>query len=220
MSDPMQFLLWTKGPMFDWAIAIFALGLLARILEIMVLGRKPNYAEARGSEWGPGFKTIWTRSFADPGTFKRAGFDVLVGWIWHIGFIVVLFLFIPHIELIESVLGLSWPGLPNPIVDAVSAVTIVGMVAALIHRMRDPVKRHISMKEDYLVWAVTFLPVLTGYIAYHRLIDPYPLALGLHILSVEIFLIVLPFTKLTHIFTAFIARWYNGAIFGRKGVES
>jgi hypothetical protein len=26
MSDPMDFLLWTKGPMFDWAIAIFALG--------------------------------------------------------------------------------------------------------------------------------------------------------------------------------------------------
>ena len=25
MSDPMEFLLWTKGPMFDWAIAIFAL---------------------------------------------------------------------------------------------------------------------------------------------------------------------------------------------------
>jgi hypothetical protein len=37
---------------------------------------------------------------------------------------------------------------------------------------------------------------------------------------VEIFLIVLPFTKLIHIFTAFIARWYNGATFGRKGIES
>ena len=117
-------------------------------------------------------------------------------------------------------LGLSWPGLPNPIVDAVSAVTIVGLIAALIHRLRHPVKRHISRTEDYLVWTLTFLPVLTGYIAYHRLIDPYPLALGLHILSVELFLIVLPFTKLTHMFTAFIARWYNGAIFGRKGVES
>ena len=35
-----------------------------------------------------------------------------------------------------------------------------------------------------------------------------------------IFLVVLPFTKLTHMFTAFIARWYNGAIFGRKGVQS
>ncbi len=76
MSTPMEFLLWTKGPMFDWAIAIFALGMLARLVEIFWLGRKPDYAEARGSEWGPGFRTMISRSLADPGTFKRAGFDV------------------------------------------------------------------------------------------------------------------------------------------------
>jgi nitrate reductase gamma subunit len=44
--------------------------------------------------------------------------------------------------------------------------------------------------------------------------------LGLHLFSVEIFLILLPFTRLTHIFTAFVARWYTGATFGRKGVAS
>ena len=220
MSDPMEFLLWTKGPMFNWAVAIFAVGLLARILEIFVLGRKPNYAQPRGSEWGPGFKTILNRNFADPGTFQRAPFDVTVGLIWHIGFLIVLLLFIPHIELIKSLLGLSWPGLPNPFVDAVSAITIVALIASLVHRLTNPVKKHISTFEDYLVWTATFLPLLTGYIAYHRLIDPYPLVLGLHILSVEIFLILLPFTKLTHMFTAFIARWFNGATFGRKGVQS
>ena len=220
MSDPMEFLLWTKGPMFDWAVAIFAIGMLARIVEIFVLGRKPNYAEARGGEWGPGFRTILSRSIADPGTFQRAPFNVIVGWIWHIGFLIALLLFIPHIELINSVLGVRWPGLPNPVVDAVTAVTIVALIATLIHGLRHPVKRHISTFEDYLVWTVTFLPVITGYFAYHRLIDPYPLALGLHILTAEIFLIVLPFTKLTHMFTAFIARWYNGAIFGRKGIAS
>ena len=220
MSDPMEFLLWTKGPMFDWAIAIFALGIFARRVEIFLLGRKPNYAEPRGSEWGPGFRTVLTRTVADPGTFQRAPFNVVVGWIWHIGFLIALLLFIPHIELIKSVLGLSWPGLPNPVVDAVSAVTIVALVATLVHRLNHPVKKHISTFEDYLVWVITFLPVISGYIAYHRLINPYPLALGLHILTAEIFLITLPFTKLTHMFTAFIARWYNGAIFGRKGVQS
>lgn len=216
----MDFLLWTKGPAFDWALAIFALGLVVRLVEIFMLGRKTNYAEARGSEWGPGFRTMLTRSIADSGTFRRAPFDVTLGWVWHIGFLVVLLLFIPHIELFNSILGLSWPGLPNPFVDLVTAVTIVALIASLVHRMTHPVKRHISTIEDYLVWVVTFLPLVTGYIAYHRLIDPYPLALGLHILTVEIFLVVLPFTKLTHIFTAFIARWYNGAIFGRKGVQS
>jgi nitrate reductase gamma subunit len=220
MSDPMEFLLWTKGPMFDWALAIFAIGLLARIVEIFMLGRRPDYAEPRGGEMGPGLRTVITRTVADPGTFARAPFDVVLGTVWHVGFIIALLLFIPHIELLESVLGIGWPGLPNPVVDAVSAVTIVALIAALVHRISHPVKRHISTAEDYLMWLVTFLPLVTGYLAYHRLVNPYPLALGLHIFSVEIFLIVLPFTKLTHIFTAVIARWYNGATFGRKGVES
>jgi hypothetical protein len=220
MSDPMGFLLWVKGPAFDWALAIFALRMFARLVEIFMLGRPVNYAEPKGSEWGPGFRTVLTRTFPDPGTFARSPFDVVLGWIWHIGFLIALLLFIPHIELFKSVLGLSWPGLPNPVVDAVTAITILGLLLALWHRLSSPVKRFISTPQDYLVWAVTFLPVLTGYLAYHRLINPYPLALGLHILTVEIFLVVFPFTKLTHVFTAFIARWYNGAIFGRKGVES
>jgi nitrate reductase gamma subunit len=206
--------------MFALALAIFVLGLLARLLEIFVIGRKPNYTEARADEWGPGFKTVFTRTVADPGTFARAPFNVVVGWLWHIGFLIALLLFIPHLELIKSLLGFAWPGLPNPAVDLATAVTLVALIATLVHRLTHPVKKRISTVEDYVAWAVTFLVVLTGWLAYNRLVNPYPLALGLHIFMANCFLIVLPFTKLTHIFTAFIARWYNGASFGRRGVES
>lgn len=220
MSDPMEFLLWVRGPAFNVALVIFVIGMLVRLLEIFLLGRGTNYAEPRGGEWGPGLRTMLSRSFADAGTLKRAPFNVIVGWIWHLGFLIALFLFIPHIELVEKSFGLSWPGLPNPLVDAVTAVTIVALIAMLIHRVQHPVMRFLSTSEDYLTWAVTLLPLLTGYVAYHRLIDPYPLALGIHILSIELLMVVFPFTKLTHAVTAFIARWYNGATFGRKGVRA
>lgn len=220
MMDPMDFLLLVKGPLFGWALAIFALGLGVRILEILALGRKTNFAAPRSGEWVPGMRTVLTRSVADSGTFQRAPFDVIVGWIWHIGFLIALLLFVPHIELVRRLLGIHWPGLPNPAVDLVTAVTLVALVATLVHRLTHPVKKRISTFEDYLIWALVFVVVLTGYLAYHRLINPYPLALGLHILAAEVFLVLLPFTKLTHIFTAFIARWYTGASFGRRGVTS
>lgn len=220
MSGSMAFLLWTKGPMFTIAMSIFAVGLCARFVEIFLLGRKPNYAEPRAGEWLPGLRTVFSRTIADPGTFKRASFNVVVGWVWHIGFLIALLLFMPHIELVKGLLGLSWPALPNPVVDLITAITLMALAATLVHRLNHPVKKRISTLEDYLVWTVVFLVVLTGYLAYHRLVNPYPVALGMHILMAEIFLIILPFTKLTHIFTAFIARWYNGATFGRKGVQS
>lgn len=220
MSGSMEFLLWTKGPLFDIALAVFAIGLMARLVEIFMLGRAPNYAEPRANEWPAGLRTMLTRTVADPGTFRRAPFNVVVGWVWHIGFLTALLFFVPHVELIRGVLGFAWPALPTPVVDFATAITILALIATLVHRLTHPVKRHISTPEDYLVWAVVFMVVLTGYLAYHRLVEPYPLALGMHILSAEILLIILPFTKLTHIFTAFIARWYNGAAFGRKGVQS
>jgi nitrate reductase gamma subunit len=220
MNTSMDFLLWVRGPALDWALAIFVIGVSLRLFEIFLLGRAHNYAQARQGEFAPGMRTVFRRFLSDPGTLKRSPFHIVVGYLWHIGFLLVLFFFVPHIELIGNVFGFTWPGLPNPLIDAATAITLVALVAMLVQRLRHPVLRHISGFEDYAIWLVTFLPLLTGYLAYHRLVNPYPLILGLHILSVELFLVVFPFTKLMHAITAFIARWYNGATFGRKGVES
>ncbi|QIK37315.1 respiratory nitrate reductase subunit gamma [Caldichromatium japonicum] len=220
MNGAMEFLLWTKGPMLNLALGVFALGVGVRLIEILILGRAKNYADPRAPEWIGGARTVLSRTLPDPGTFQRAPFDVLVGWIWHIGFILVLLFFVPHVELIRGILGFAWPALPTPVVDFLTAITILGLIAALVHRLTHPVKRYLSTAEDYLVWAVVFMVALTGYLSYHRLISPYPLALGMHILSAEIFLILIPFTRLSHLFTAFIARWYTGTHFGRKGVEA
>jgi len=92
------------------------------------------------------------------------------------------------------------------------------MLLVLVDRLAKPVKRFLSTFEDYFSWAVTFLPVLTGFLAVKHMLLPYTTMLALHILSVEILLAVLPFTKLFHVFTLFGSRWYNGRINAHKGV--
>jgi nitrate reductase gamma subunit len=220
MNTPIDFLLWVKGPAFDVALTIFVLGIIVRLFEILLLGRRADFAQAKGSEFSAGLRTLFTRNLPERGSFQRAPFTVIGGYIWHIGFLIALLLFIPHIELIHATLGIQWPGLPNYLVDAVTVVTLITLLAMLIDRLLHPVKRFLSGPEDYLVWLLTFLPLLTGYLAYHRMLNPYPLVLGLHILSVELLMVVFPFTKLMHAITFVIARWFNGAIAGRKGVQS
>ena len=122
---------------------------------------------------------------------------------------------------LQSRLGLAYVSYAvQSIVDAATVLGLVGLLAVLWNRITNPVMKMLSDKEDYLVWVLTLLPLLTGYLAYHRMVDPYPLILGLNILSIEFFLILFPFTKLMHTFTLFLARWYNGAMHGRRGVES
>lgn len=219
MTDT-EFLLWVRGPAFEIATIIFLLGVVLRILEIVFLGRKANLAEARGSATAGGIRTIITRSVPESGTFKRSTFVIVAGYLFHIGLFVTIFLFAPHILTFESVLGFSWPALPTAIVDATAVVTVITLLVVLIHRMQDPVMRFLSGFQDYLVWLVTFLPLVTGYIAFHR-VGPAPqMLIAIHILSVEALMIVFPFTKLMHAFTLFMSRWYNGAISGYRGVNS
>ena len=219
MSE-IEFLNWVRGPGFEIATIIFIAGVVIRLLEIFLLGRKTNLAEAKGSEMSGGLHTIVSRSIPDKSTLKRSTFKIVSGYIFHIGLFITIFLFAPHILLFKESTGFSWPSLPTPIVDMAAIISIITLVAVLFHRMRNPVLKFMSGFEDYLVWLLTILPLITGYIAFHRVGMTAPSLLAIHILSVELLLVAFPFTKLMHAFTLVLSRWYNGAISGYRGVES
>ena len=219
MSE-IELLNWARGPGFQIASVIFVAGILIRLVEILMLGRKANLAEAKGSEMSSGLRTIITRTVPDASTYKRSVFTVTSGYVFHIGLFITIFLYAPHILLFKDVLGFGWPALPTSVIDATAVVTIISLVAVLVHRLKDPVKRFLSTFDDYLGWFVTILPLVTGYIAFHRIGLPAPSLIAIHILSVELLMIVFPFTKLMHTFTLFLARYYNGAISGYRGVQS
>jgi nitrate reductase gamma subunit len=216
----IEFLAWVRGPGFQIAVIIFTLGTLIRLAEILLLGRKPNLAEAKGSEMMSGLRTIITRSGATKEELQRSIFSHAAGYIFHIGLFVAIFGFAPHILMFKDVFGISWPSIPTPVVDAVTVVTIITLLVVLVRRMIHPVLKFLSNFGDYLSWLVTFLPLLTGYIAFHRMGLTAPSLLAIHILSVELLLIVFPFTKLMHAFTLVISRWYGGAFAGYRGVKS
>lgn len=217
----IDFLLWVKGPAFTFAVFVFVAGLLIRLVEVVMLGRKPNLAEARGNASSGGFREIWRRTLpADQATFKRSSFVIVSGYLFHIGLFVVIFFFVPHILLIDSVFGISWPGLPTPIVDAFSVLTMIALIAVLIHRVKDRVRSFLSTPMDYVVWSVTFLPLITGYLSFHHLLLSPNMLLALHILSVEALMVLFPFSKLMHAFSFALSRYYNGSTMGFKGVKS
>jgi nitrate reductase gamma subunit len=216
--NELQFLTWVRGPGLDIAVGIFLLGVLWRLFEIYTLGRKKDLAAPRHAAGASGLHTVFRRSMPPPGMLKRSPVSYIGGFIFHLGLAIVVFLFAPHILLIKNLTGLSWPGLPSQFVDLAAVVTMVAMVVMLVDRINKPVKRFLSTFEDWFTWGVTFLPVLTGWMAVQHLLLPYTLMLALHILSAEILLVVLPFTKLFHAFTLFGSRWYNGSANARKGV--
>jgi nitrate reductase gamma subunit len=212
----MELLNWARGPGLQISVAIFLLGIIVRLLEIFFLSRKKDLALARANGVLPGLRTIATRSVPPKGLWSNE----IASYIFHIGFFATLLFFMPHILLLKEAAGFRWPALPNSIIDFTTILTITALVYLLLTRILDPVRRFISGPRDYIVWLITILPLVTGYLAFHRLVFPYTEMLAYHILSVELLLVLFPFTKLMHAITLFISRWYNGALAGRKGVRA
>jgi nitrate reductase gamma subunit len=213
-----ELLQWVRGPGLNIAVGIFLLGVIWRLVEVYSLGRKPDLSAPRHAAGASGLHTVFRRSLPPPGMMKRSPVSYIGGYVFHIGLAVIVFFYAPHIKLIDSLIGISWPALPSQVVDLVTVITLVAMLVMLVDRITKPVKRYLSGFDDYFSWAVTFLPVLTGYMAVKHVLLPYTTMLALHILSVELLLVVLPFTKLFHAFALFGSRWYNGKVNAHKGV--
>ena len=97
-----EFLLWVRGAGLNIAMTIFTVGMLVRLVEVLMLGRKKNLAELRASGAGAGFRTIFSRSVPpDRNSMRRSMFTFVAGYGFHIGMLVTIFFITPHI--------LVWP---------------------------------------------------------------------------------------------------------------
>lgn len=217
--NQVDLLLWARGPLLHLALIIFIFGVTLRLIEILSAGRKIEYATKRGNGAIGGLRTLFSRFVAEKTVFHHSAFIIITGYIFHIGLFLIVLFFIPHILIIQDIAGFSWPGLPSKWINGISIITMMAMIALLVNRFTHPVLRFLSTFQDYLTWSVTFLPILTGYMAFNHMLLPYPLMLALHLLSVELLLILFPFTKLMHTFTAFISRWYTGMNAAHRGVR-
>ena len=220
MTGATDLLVWALGPGLALALAICTFGIVLRLFEIFSLGRKTDLAVPRKRIAGAGWRTILRRSLPPPGMFRRSAVTYVGGYVFHLGLLVIVVFCAPHIAIVEDLFGVSWPGLSTKLVDAVAAASILALLMLLASRISNPVKRFLSDVQDYLVWTLTLAPLLTGYLAFHRLWLDYTTMLALHVLSAELLLVAFPFTKLFHGVSLFFSRWYNGDVFGRKGVAS
>lgn len=214
--NELELLNWARGPGLTYAAVIMVFGLTLRVFEILSLGRPKELAETRASGVRDGWMLILKRSLPEVQHWRY----ITAAYVFHVGLLIVLFFFVPHTQLFRDLFGVFWSGWPNYVIDFFTVLSIAAMIYTLVARITDPARRILSKFSDHLVWLVTFLPFVTGYMAYHRLGLDYTSMLALHILSVELLMVSLPVSKLTHAVTFSMARWYTGSNNGRRGIRS
>ena len=121
----------------------------------------------------------------------------------------------------EGFLGFGWPGLPNSVIYVFGVAAVVGSLALLVRRATSPVLKLISNFDDYFSGFVAVFPLMTGlFIPVRTSFIRYEDLLAIHILSVALLMIWLPFGKLGHAFLVFITRGTTGMAFERRGAKT
>lgn len=216
----MDLLSFARGPALQWSMTILAFGLAWRLAGILLKPQRRDLSEPRvASAWRGAWQMIARRMWPKPEFAAGSAMSTTLGYLFHVGLFVVLFLAAPHVLFVEDLLGISWPHLPNTVVTVAGAVTLAALLAMLVLRVASPVKRLLSNFDDYFSWFVTVAPVATGLAATAHVGGRYEDLLAWHILSAELLIAWLPFGKLMHAFLVFASRGATGYAFARKGAS-
>ncbi|HWJ04472.1 MAG TPA: hypothetical protein VNS57_01625 [Steroidobacteraceae bacterium] len=220
----MTLLEFARGPGLQWSLAIFALGVIWRLVGSFLLARKRDRSKPAGTSYvKAGLRAMIMRSAPPHELEKNIQFQHYSGYAWHLGFFATLLLFGPHIPFFKQFLGFGWPALPNTVVLVIAGITLAILIALVVRRIVHPVMKQISSTDDWISVFLVILPFVTGFASYaHLQIGQirYEDLLAAHILSVEAMLVWFPFSKLMHMFYAFPARFQVGVAMEHKGVKA
>ena len=111
-----------------------------------------------------------------------------------------------HNTLIRDALGYSLPALPEALSDFLTFVVLACLGVFLFRRLFLRRVRAITSAYDHFVLAVTAAPFLTGFLCYHQW-GPYMPLLTVHVITGELMLILIPFTRLGHALFFFLYRF-------------
>lgn len=203
-----------RGP-FVWAsLILFIIGTIFQIFRFYSLSRK-----AGPSPRVPLLKPVREEK---KGFFrgriaailKKAGQTVLavhpipitVSTVFHLCLVFVPLFVLGHNDLIELTLGFRLPSVSEQFSDLLTLIVLLCCAFFLFRRIFLSRVRAITTFYDYLVLALAAAPFLSGFLAFHQIFD-YKTVMTIHMLSGELMLVAIPFTKLTHMIFFFFNRF-------------
>ena len=218
----MDFFLFVEGPLLWIAFLTFFIGSILRAALFLSVSRKRDKIIYQYFSWKYVLATFgrWLLPL-NKDVVKNPIFTIL-GYMFHICLIVVPIWFSGHISLWEeSRFEWSWTPIPDGLADWMTLIFLAIALFFLLRRIVSADIRLLSTFSDYLLIVVVAMPFITGYFLTNGTVDNIGF-LGeniqlIHMLSGELMLILIPFTKLSHFVLFFFSRGATAIEFGRRG---
>jgi len=202
------------GPLAWVAFIIFIVGSLYRLINMIILVNKKEKMIFAYMSWKYSLRSIlhWITPFATVSMKKHPAMTI-VSFAFHICLIITPIFLLSHIILWDESWNISWWSLPGNIADIMTIIVIAACIFFLVRRLKLPEVQYVTSASDYVLLAIVAAPFITGFLAYHQWFS-YKFILILHIISGEIMLAAIPFTRLSHMLFSAFTRAYMGSEFG------
>jgi nitrate reductase gamma subunit len=203
-----------SGPLVWLAFIIFIGGCLYRLITLIVLVHKKEKFIYSYMSWKYSLRSIvrWSTPFATE-NMRRHPAMTIVAYVFHVCLILTPIFLLAHVTLVDESWDLSWWTLPDTLAAIMTLLVIGACVFFLVRRLVNPEVQYVTSASDYILLTIVAAPFITGFLVYYQWFG-YQTLLILHILSGEIMLVAIPFTRLSHMLFAPLTRAYMGSEFG------
>ena len=203
-----------SGPLVWAAVIIFVFGTLYRLISMAFLAREKDSIVYEYMSLRYGLRSIirWLTPFATQ-NMRQKPIMTIVTFSFHICAIVAPFFLYAHMILVKEAWGIGWWSLPDTAGDIMTLIVILGCLFFLFRRTTQAEVRYLTTSSDFFLLLIVAAPFITGFWAYHHWAGGTAMTI-LHMLSGEILLALIPFTRLSHMFFFPFTRGYIGSEFG------
>jgi nitrate reductase gamma subunit len=208
------------GPVLWLSFAIFIIGCIVRIIMYIKgldwqMDRVAYTAHiSYGLKGAARSIILWLLPFGTRSWRVKPLFTI-VFFLFHICLVVTPIFLLAHNIILKQRFGFSLPTLPEPVSNVMTIIVVITVFFMIVRRVALPEVRILTTFYDYLVLVIAVAPFITGLFAYY-LAPAYNYWIIAHIVSGEIMLVAIPFTKLSHFVLFFMSRAQLGMDFGIK----
>jgi len=208
-----------RGPMAWTCFSILILGMIFQVVRFFVLTKKlqpvglatpPRYKKKKFELSRESLPSLAAKLRVS--VFGVDPLMVFVTIIFHISIIMLPLFLMEHNIILDVLWGINFCpcSFPESIADFLTGVILACILFFLFRRIFISRVRSISTFYDYFIILLTATPFVTGFLAIHGFFE-YRTLIIIHLISVNLIMVFLPFAKFVHSIFFFLNRFFIGS---------
>jgi len=201
-----------RGPLAWISFIIFGLGLIVQTFRLVNLTQKKETRHfAADNAFVPEPLSMRERfsrrlAFLKITVIGNNACMVMFSILFHVCLVATPIFLLGHNVLLDASFGFSFISFSEKTSDFMTLVVLMCGLVFFLRRLLLPRVRIISTTYDFILLFVAMTPFLTGFLAHHPALN-YHMMITVHILSGELMLVMIPFSKFFHMVFFFVSRF-------------